>query len=117
MDQSQRDEWEALVKSAFRSDADVKVTSSGDDFEAKVSWPLPTKDRKHKQSKTIRLIISREAILGSANKDESRREQDRQKVKKCILNELRSFDAGNDSPISQLPQEVTWTIGSDVLNS
>ena len=83
-----------------------------------MSWALPDTNRPNKRSKTIRLVVSREAVYEYFGKeDESRREQDRQKVVTWIRKKLESFDPDHDMPASQIPPEVTWTIGTGVLNS
>ena len=118
MDQHQRDEWRELVISAFSSDADVNVNPFTDDFVAEISWPIPTAERPNKRSKTVKLVISREAIYGYYDKeDESRRDQDKQKVEKWIRNKLESFEDDHDVPRDQPPPEVAWIIGTEVLNS
>ena len=117
MDQHQRDEWRELVISAFSSDADVNVNPYTDDFEAEASWPIPTAECPNKRSKTVNLVISQEAVRDWLEKDESRRERDKQKVEKWIRNKLESFDANHEAPRDQLPPQVDWIIGTEVLNS
>ena len=120
MDQHQRDEWGVLVRSAFRSDADISIkagTHRFDDFVATVSWPLPTAERPNRLSKQIRLVITREALCGYFEKDESAREHDKQKVEKWIRNNLESFDANHEVPRDQPLPQVDWIIGTEVLNS
>ena len=118
MDQHQRDEWLDLVRFAFGPGKEVNVTPSADDFVVHVSWALPDTNRPNKRSKTIRLVISREAVYEYFGKeDESRREQDRQKVVTWIRNKLESFDPDHGAPHGQISPEVKWTIRSDVLNS
>ncbi len=117
MDQHQRDEWRELVISAFSSDADVNVNPNTDDLEAEASWPIPTAEHPNKRSKTVNLVISQEAVRDWLEKDESRRERDKQKVEKWIRNKLESFDANHEAPRDQLPPQVDWIIGTEVLNS
>jgi len=118
MDQHQRDEWEGIVRSAFGPEKHFDVDPGASDFVALVSWSLPDTNRPNKRSKTIRLVISREAVYEYFGKeDESRREQDRQKVVTWIRNKIESFDPDHDAPHGQISPEVKWTIRSDVLNS
>ena len=117
MSQHQWDEWEVLVISAFCSDADVSVKPSADDFVATVSWPLPIEDRPNRRSKTINLVITREALCLYLEKDESRRKQDEHKVTEWIQKQLQQFDANHEAPRDQLPPQVDWIIGTEVLNS
>lgn len=118
MDQHQRDEWGALVRSAFCRKKDIIVNQDSDDFVAQVEWTIPETDRLNKRSKTIRLIISQVAISGYYTKEEAgRREQDRQKVEAWIRNKLESFDPNHDTPRGQPSPQVQWTIGTNVLNS
>ena len=117
MDQHQRDRWELLVESAFGSHADVIVIPVTDDFVATVSWPLPTDDRPNRRSKTIRLVITQEALREHSEKDESRRELDEQKATEWIKNKLQQFDDDHEAPIDRPPPQVDWIIGTEVLNS
>ncbi len=117
MNKEQRDEWEVLVISAFCSDADVSIDRNSDDFVATVSWSLPTEDRPNRRSKTIGFAITREALCLYLEKDESRREQDEQKVKEWIRKQLQQFDADHDAHRNQPPPQVEWVISTEVLNS
>ena len=117
MSQHQWDEWEVLVISAFCSDADVSVKPSDDDFVATVSWPLPIEDRPNRRSKTIRLVITREALSLYLEKDESRRKQDEHKVTEWIQKQLEQFDADHQAHKNQPPPQVDWIIRTEVLNS
>ena len=117
MIQHQWDDWEVLVISAFCSDANVSFNPTADNFVATVSWPLPTEDRPNRRSKTIRLLITREALRLYLEKDESRREQDEQKVKEWIRKQLQQFDADHDAHRNQPPPQGDWVISTEVLNS
>ncbi len=117
MNPHQWEEWEVIVISAFCSDADVSVNPTADEFVATVSWPLPTEDRPNRRSKTIRLLITREALRLYLEKDESRRKQDEQKVKEWIQKQLQPFDADHDAHMNQPPPQVDWIIRTEVLNS
>ena len=117
MEKHQRDEWRELVISAFSSDADVNVNPHTHNFEAEESWPIPTAERPNKRSKAVNLVISQEAVRDWLEKDKSRRERDKQKVEKWIRNKLESFDANHEAPRDQLPPQVDWIIGTEVLNS
>ena len=118
MDQHERGEWASLVKSAFCSDANVSVNLATDDFVATVLWPLPTDHRPYKLSKQIRLVITKAALRGYFEKDESsRREQDEENVTEWIRKQLQHFDDDHEEPRGQSPPEVAWVIGTEVLNS
>ena len=118
MDPHQSDEWGLVVKSAICSDANVSVDPISDAFVDTVSWLLPTVDRPYKLSKQIRLVITKAALRGYFEKDESsRREQDEQNVTEWIRKQLQHFDDDHEEPGGQPPPEVAWIIGAEVLNS
>jgi len=117
LDKHQWDEWEVLVISAFCSDADVSIDPNSDDFVARVSWPLPTENRPHRRSKTIRLVITREALRLYLEKDESRRKQDELNVIVWIQKQLQQFDADHEAHKNQPPPQVDWIIREEVFNS
>lgn len=119
MDRKIHEHWLNLICPLFRKDAYLSVLDLKEDYEVLVSWKLGTDpSRPSKRSKTIRIIVSEEAVEDYLKKSESKRENDDEKLVQFIKSNLENFDPNHDNPMHlPRPEAPPWIAGRDILNS
>lgn len=119
MDRNLQNHWSDLIRPLFKQSAELRVLDFKDHYEAVVSWKLGTDpSRPSKRSKTIRIIVSEEAVEDYLKKSESKRENDDEKLVQFIKSNLENFDPNHDNPKHlPRPEAPPWIAGRDILNS
>lgn len=118
MNEELRRRWSDLIRPLFRYDAEFSINALSGDFRVSVSWNLGTDpSRPKKRSKTITILVPREAIDDYQNKSEEKRKRDDVKLRQFIENNLKYLDPHHNHPREQPPPEVQWIAGSNILNA
>jgi len=114
-----REHWLNLIRPLFMKDADLSIVDLKEEYEVVVSWKLGTDpSRPSKRSKTIRIIVSEEAVEDYLKKSERQRENDDEKLVQFIKSNLENIDPNHDNPIHlPRPEAPPWIAGRDILNS
>lgn len=89
MDKKLQHHWLDLIRPLFMKDADLNILYQKDDYEVLVSWKLGTDpSRPSKRSKTIRIIVSEEAVEDYLKKSARQRENDDEKLVQFIITQV-----------------------------
>ncbi len=114
-----RNHWKSLLQPAFPDGTDFDVVDpDASNFRAEVRWKVGTDpDRPNKMSKTIFIIVPREAASDYANKNDAQRQSDDIKLLEFVKSNLANHDPDYDNRKRVVPPKVEWLAGSNVLNS
>ena len=118
MNNELRNHWKSLLQPVFPAGTIFDVDPNTSDFRAEVRWKVGTDpDRPNKMSKTIFIIVPREAASDYANKNDAQRQSDDIKLLEFVKSKLVNHDPDHDNPKDMKPPKVEWLAGSNVLNS
>lgn len=118
MDERLRNYWNSELRVLFPKHAEFKSIKRPEHYEVVVSWKINTDlKRPHKRSKTIRIIVPKEAVDDYESKSEAARIRDDKKLKQLVANNLTKFNPDHAMPKDVTSPEVIWVADSNVLDS
>jgi hypothetical protein len=104
-----------VIQSVMPADAQIWIVPGTDALHVGVSWLLhDDPERPHKPSKTIAIIVSRDAVEDfgrTANLSSAQR-----RVTAFLQQQLAQFDPTHDTPKYEAPPVETWIITTQILN-
>lgn len=105
-----------IIKSVMPTNAEVTVQNSMPDFDFRVYWRLNDPNRLNKMSKTISIIVSREAVQDFALLTDSNKSVFLKKMESFLKEKITQFNPENDSKSCDEPLIESWLITSDFIN-
>lgn len=108
----------AIVKRVFPEHAEYHLGLESDDICINVGWKLDNdSSRPNKQSKTLKIRISREAIDDYKASNIHNRNSADERLQGTLTAQLQDFDPDHNVPAHMSPPVVQWTITTAMLNS
>jgi hypothetical protein len=106
----------SVVARSFSTEARIVALADRPDLVLIISWKLGTDaERPSKRSKTIRLVVEEEALLGYAEAPPGQRQMADARLQEHLTEQLTRFDADHGAPLGREPPIVLWTIGAATL--
>jgi hypothetical protein len=113
----QQERLRGVAEKVFPTGTRLIVLPGMGDFVLLASWKLGTDaSRPNKRSKTVQIVISREAIEDYAQGINGKREYTDQRFESLLRNRLAQFDPSHDAPLGTEPPMEKWQIGTIELN-
>lgn len=108
--QKVKDHFQKIVAAVFQEDKNPRVIP-GSDLVMEFSWYLHNdQDRKHKKSKTIKIIISQEQIEDYENLPLSQQSQIDSKITSFITYKKSQLDPDHNNPCAAGPPIEVWHV-------
>jgi len=107
----------AVAEKVFPTGTRLIAPSGQRDYVLLASWKLGTDPaRPNKRSKTVRVVISEEAVADYALGADGAREYAEARCEALLRGRLAQFNPAHDTPLGSEPPVEPWIIGTIELN-